>query len=187
MDSQTINLNKEQIEKAIPRVEKGLKQYKWLQIEFKKRNVSENREFQKAFNAYYRVRRNSKWQTEFYNLLEINKFKNPYFEDILSDLYQKTGRMEASFVSKLIATINPDMPVIDKIVFNNLNLKLPQTNTENRSSIINEKYRILNKKFTEYLETENGKYLIKKFTEKYLESDITKVKMLDFVLWQTRS
>lgn len=181
-----MNLNKEQITKAIPKVEKGLGQYKWLQNEVKKRNVSENREFQRKFNAYYRVRRNPKWQIEFYKLLEINKLKNSSFEDILSNLHQKTGKMEASFVSKLVATINPNMPIIDKVVFSNLNLKLPPANIKNRDSEIGKKYQTLIKEFSEYLETENGRYLVEKFIEKYPDANITKIKMLDFVLWQTR-
>ena len=40
-------------------------------------------------------------------------------------VYEKTGRIEASFASKLVATINPRMPVVDRIVLKNLYWRLP--------------------------------------------------------------
>ena len=182
-----IFLTKQQIDTAIPKVKVGLEKYLWLQNEVSRRNVALDREFQQKFNGFYRVRRNQEWQKEFYKLLEVNKNTNTSFINILSKLYKKTNRIEASFVSKLIATINHKMPVIDKIVFANLNLRLPPTTTKNRILIISEHYQTLNKEFLEFLKTENGRYLVKQFTKKYPKAKITKVKMLDLILWQTRS
>ncbi len=40
--------------------------------------------------------------------------------EILSEIFKNTGRVEASFASKLYATLYPDYPFIDSIVLNNL-------------------------------------------------------------------
>jgi hypothetical protein len=182
-----IILQKPQIDKALPKVKNGPEKYLWLQNEVNKRNVSLDREFQRKFNAFYRVRRNKDWQKEFYKLLEINKGNIIDFYHMLVRFYDKTKKVEASFISKLVATLNPKMPIIDKIVFNNLGLSLPATYKKNRSLIINEQYKILIKEFSDYLQTDNGRYLVERFTKEYPQAKISKVKMLDLILWQTRS
>lgn len=181
-----ISLKKQQIKNAIPRVKAGLEKYLWLQKEFKLRDVIKDREFQRKFNGFYKVRRNSDWQKVFYELLENNKNRKVSFKDTLAKLYKKTGRMEASFASKLVATINPKMPVIDAVVFKNLGLVLPSRNTKNRELLIDERYQHLIKEFSLFLQTEEGKYLIGKFIKEYPRANITEIKMLDFILWQTR-
>lgn len=40
--------------------------------------------------------------------------------------------------------------------------------------------------FDDFLKTENGKYLVEQFVREYPNAKISKIKMLDFVLWQTR-
>jgi hypothetical protein len=185
-NKQKISLNNAQIQKALSLISNGLERYLWIQGEFKKKDVTKNGEFQKIFNGFYKVRRNEDWRKKFYSLLEKNKNNYIEFKDILSDFYKKTGRMEASFISKLVATVNPRMPVIDKIVFKNVGLKLPYTKKRNRDLIIEEQYKILIKKYLFFLKTKEGVYLVKEFTKKYPKAKITKIKMLDLVLWQTR-
>lgn len=182
-----LKLSKAEIKIAIPKVKIGLNKYLWIQNEFKKRDVGKDREFQKKFNGFYRIRfKGEDWKREFYKLLEEGKGKNLVFKDVLIDMYKRTGNIEASFISKLIATIDPEKAVIDSIVFNNLGLKLPSSNVENRIEIINDLYLRLNKIFLSFLKTEEAKYLIDEFSKEYPETNITRVKMLDLVLWQIR-
>lgn len=180
------NITKEQLKKTLPKIKKGLELYLWIQSEVPKRDISKDREFQRKFNAFYKVRRNQTWQKDFYELLEVSKKGEVSFEDILNRLHKKTGKIEASFSSKLVATINPTMPVIDTIVFKNLGLKLPLTNTKNRVAVINELYQVLIQKFFHYLKSDDGKHLTVQFKKEYPKAKISKVKMLDFVLWQMR-
>ncbi|HNY35979.1 MAG TPA: hypothetical protein PLD14_01695 [Candidatus Pacearchaeota archaeon] len=182
-----IHIEKEQILEIIPRLKSPLEQYLWIQNEITKRNVSIDREFQRRFNGFYRVRRNSDWQKDFYQLMESSKNKNVSFGEVLDEMYKRTGKMEASFVSKLIATINPEMPIIDKIVFDNLGLTLPSTGIKNRDLIIKGQYQTLINELCFFLQTENGKYLIEQFIKRYPETEISKIKMLDFVIWQIRN
>jgi hypothetical protein len=182
-----IKLQKHHIEEALHKIKTGLDKYQRLQTEVRNSNVKNNRDFQRRFNAFYRVRRNKVWQEVFYNLLESNKNRSVTFEDILNNLYQKTHRVEASFASKLVGTINPEMPIIDKVVYSNLGLKLPHAKTENRQKVICVQYESLRQEFLTFLKTENGKYLVRRFSNEYPKAKITEVKMLDLVLWQTRA
>lgn len=77
-------------------------------------------DFQRKFNGFYGVRRNAFWRSHFYELFEAAKASDqPHqqlFEAVLSDLYSRTDRVEASFASKLVATLRPNAPIIDSIV-----------------------------------------------------------------------
>jgi hypothetical protein len=143
--------------------------------------------FRRQFNHFYRVRRKKEWQDKFYELLESFKGAAVSFPDIFDALYRATGRYEASFASKLLATLNPDMPVIDSIVLGNLKLRLPATSSKDRVSRIYQLHSKLLTCFTDYLATEDGKYLVTRFRETYPGIDVSEIKMLDLVLWQTRA
>ncbi len=107
-----IQLDEAAIEKALPLAAAGLKTNCWLQAALAEADVAHHREFQTRFNAFYRVRRNPAWQSAFYGLLQENKSKRQSFADVLRALHAVTGRAEASFASKLVASVDPDMPVI---------------------------------------------------------------------------
>lgn len=50
-----ITLDKEQINKALPKIKKGLIQYVWIQSELLKRDISKDEEFQRKFNYFYKI------------------------------------------------------------------------------------------------------------------------------------
>ena len=81
-------------------------------------------EFQRLFNGYYRVRRNEAWRKAFYNLFQRAKNEGFSFDRIIKELYQQTGNIEASFSSKMLATIDLSKPIWDQYVLQNLGLKL---------------------------------------------------------------
>jgi hypothetical protein len=68
-------------------------------------------------------------------------------------------RYEASFSSKLLATIDPDMPVINSIVLRHLKLRLPAHIASQRAKCIVELHGGLVTCFTEFLTTETGRYV----------------------------
>ena len=76
--------------------------------------------FRTRFNGYYGVRRNEAWRERFYRSFEWAKTSHlppaDLFATILGRLHAETARVEASFVSKLVATLHPGQPVIDSIV-----------------------------------------------------------------------
>jgi len=108
-----VELTRTQIEEALPRVARGLEQYLWLQEHRDSGDILTDTVFRRRFNGFYRVRRATKWQDKFYRLLQKKKAQPVTFGQALRALHRATGCYEASFASKLVATIRPEMPVID--------------------------------------------------------------------------
>ncbi len=182
-----IQLDEAAIERAIPRIAAGLEKYSWLQAALPTRDVARDREFQTAFNAFYRVRRGIAWQSAFYRLLQRSKSDPPSFASVLRALLAEAGRVEASFASKLVASVDPEMPVIDAFVLKNLDLRLQRTGpVERRLARIVELHDCIRQTYSGYLESERGRYLVASFEASYPGRHITRTKMLDLVLWQTR-
>ena len=145
-------------------------------------NVAQHKEFQRRFAGYYKVRfLKPAARQKLFDLLEGSKNLPADFGRILEKLRAATGRIEESFASKLAATIDPNLPVIDSRVRDNLGLSRA-LGTENAKGI----HQKIREQYADFLSTESGRYLIRRFAETYPEAHITPVKMLDLVLWQTR-
>jgi hypothetical protein len=80
----------------------------------------------------------------------------------------------------------PGMILNPVIILKHLRLPLPPKGTENRIAKINELHQTLISEFVDFLKTDDGKYLTRRFKEAYKSAKINKVKILDFVLWVTR-
>jgi hypothetical protein len=104
-------------------------------------------DYQRNFNYFYQVRRNAEWRKKFYALfyclrdlgdLRAARDSNVNFEHILRTLLAETGKVEASFASKMAATLDPSSPVIDRHVLSYVGRKLPISvkDTEKRIGII---------------------------------------------------
>jgi len=170
-------------------IEKGLKKYLLIMQLVRKVNVKESAEFQKLFNGFFRIMKKPKsFYAALYEYLELNKNKKVSFEKTLDYFYQKFEKIEASFSSKIIATINPDFPVWDSEVLKSLNLKAPSYNIpkEKRIRIIISIYENIQKWYSDFLKTEEAKNMIRIFDEKMGKTNLTKTKKIDLILWQTR-
>ena len=183
-----VKLSKQDIDAALPKVQVGLNKYLWLQG-----HVTDNPTtfysdlfFQKKYNGFYKVqRRNESWMSAYYSIMAEAAAQRFSFEKILISLCQATSRVEASFSSKLFATLNPAAPVIDAWVLVNTGIKLPYAGAKNRLQDICKVHRDLGMLFTTYLTTPDGHYLVNEFIKRY-RACVTPEKMLDLVLWQTR-
>ena len=102
----------------------GFDKYKQIMETVRKTDVSTDPDFQRTFNAFYRVRRNAEWRKAYYDLFETAKDSNPSFESIIRTIYEATDNIEASFSSKMLATINPDKTIWDRYVMQNLCLNM---------------------------------------------------------------
>jgi hypothetical protein len=181
-----IELTRTQIKEALPRVARGLEQYLWLQEHRDSSNILTDPVYRRRFNGFYRVRRATEWQDTFYRLLQRTKAKPVTFGQVLRALHRATGRYEASFATKLVATIRPEMPVIDSVVLKNLGLSLPRHNVPDRLARLQRLHETLRSRYRAFLQSDTGRYLVKRFRQKYPGARISNVKMLDLVLWQTR-
>ena len=164
----------------------GMNKYKDIMAQFHENiNIADSREFQKKFNWFYRIRRNPAWQKAYYNYFSANKKnKNITFDEILDYMYEQTGRYEASFCSKMLHTINPDMPIRDKFVLKNLKIEVGKWNDKLENTKI--AYQEIVNWFNKALKDESIKEEIKKFRKYYSDFDFSDVKILDFFLWNER-
>lgn len=180
-------LDHSKIEQLLPLVAPGLDRYLRIQTSLYRVNTAVDGDFQRVFSGFYRVRRNSAWRSSFFRLLESEKATPHAFDLVIRKLHSSTGRIEASFASKLVATVDPSQPVIDSIVLANVGMALPRAaTTEERLARITQLHKRLRDVLTEFLTTADGKYLVRRFQDRYANVDLTPVKMLDFVLWKLR-
>ena len=153
-------------------------------------DVSTNREFRKKFNHFYRLRqRESEFYTVFYRKLEESKKGEcPTFGELVDYFFNKFERIEASFSSKLIATVNPNLPVWDNEVLRNLGLRKPYyyETVDLRLKKIKKLYDVIRNWYVDYLKTDEATKQLKKFDNHFPNSGITNTKKIDLILWQTR-
>ncbi len=104
----------------------GLERYCQLQESLSRVDVRSDGDYQRAFKSFYRVRRGRGLCEPFFSILEREKNNPaPSFGKVLAEIHGRTGRVEASFSSKLVATIDADLPVWDRHVLDNLGLRPP--------------------------------------------------------------
>ena len=146
-------------------------------------DVSVNAEYQKDFSRYFRVRRNSEWQRIFYTELEL-KSVGAEFEPVLNYLYEETGLVEASFASKLVATIDPTKPILDSKVLAYLGLRIGGSSPERRLSAAVQAYYHIAEWYKTYLMLPEAAENIKLFDSLLPGYTwVSDTKKIDFLLW----
>ena len=170
-------------------MQEGVKKYAKLTSGFWNTNVATDREFQKLFNGFYRVqRRNEEWYKAYYALMEKGKTQTFNFEKTLGFLYEETGRVEASFVSKLLHTLNNDMPIWDAFVLKNLEKKKPYGTGEKKIEKCVSVYDEIVAWYKIALASDEIERKIMEFDKAFPEyTGFSKTKKLDFMLWQMRT
>ena len=148
-------------------------------------DTPESAEFQRKYDAFYRLRRNKSWRTEYFRLMaDFRERNDPSFGEILLRLYQATGQIEASFASKMLAVFDTDMPILDSHVLKVLNLKLTGKTPELKLSNAVVLYDRICRWYKAFLKTENAKDMIGQFDIEFPElQNMSRVKKIDFILW----
>jgi hypothetical protein len=134
------------------------------------------------------VRRNNEWRNKYFSYFEDNKDnKNICFSEIITYLYETTGNIEASFSSKMLATINQDRPIWDQYVLKNLGLELIGKNNIEKLQNAILLYDVIVRWYKDYMSTDNCKECLDLYNRnlpKY--SMISDIKKIDFLLWSNR-
>ena len=166
----------------------GLDKYSDLILSYQKTDVSTDLEFQRKFNAFYMIRRNEEWRRKYYTLFEANKNSSPSFPYILMQLYELTGNVEASYASKMVATINPCLPIWDQYVLQNLGFRLTGYKTEDKLLHAINIYNEILQWYKDYLQTPEAKENIAIFNRWLPDySWLSDEKKIDFMLWSRRA
>lgn len=178
----------QQIRDAIKRVERGLFRYLELKMLLASGVDVRDRNFQKLFNGFYRVsRRTPAWYVLFYDVFYEALVNDFSFYQILEAIFRGTGRVEASFASKIRASIDESSVVIDRVVLSNVGLKLSRSdNPQQRMRAAFQTYKDLEKSIAAIRASDFGIFIIDEFRRCYPHATVTDVKAIDLTLWQLR-
>ncbi len=165
----------------------GLDKYHYIVSRVNETDVSLDADFQRTFNGFYIVRRNESWRKTYYEHLEKMKSETPTFASILTYLFEKTGNIEPSFSSKMLATIYPDKPIWDRYVVQNLNLELTGLTKQERLKNAIFLYLKIEKWYEEFLQTDKAEECIKTFDRLLPDYRwLSSIKKIDCILWSIR-
>lgn len=151
-------------------------------------DVSKDIKFQRTFNGFYKVRRNEAWRNHYYNLFQnMKECNNTEFGYVLEQLYKLIGNVEASFASKMIATLNPQMPIWDQNVLKNLGIKQIESGGTKKLWEAERLYGRMIDWYGSFLKTDNAHQYIEKFNQVLPDYVwVSDVKKIDFYLWGVR-
>ena len=182
-------MDESQVVDAVAKARKGIAQYLAIMDSVHRVDVRRSRDFQKQYNAFYRVRqRPSEWYEAYFEYLERSKKTRPQFGRALDYLWSRLGRYEPSFSSKLVATLDPDLPVWDRFVLKNTGQKAPAYAALDRVQKAKAVYRSIQSWYEGYLCSDEGQSVLSVFDREVEEHHrLTDLKKVDFVLWQTRA
>ena len=181
-------MDREKIISAIRKARKGISQYLEIMNSFHLTDVSTDREFQRKYNSFYRVRQRSRdWYDTYYSYMQLQKCKAPGFPKVLRYIYSELGRYEPSFSSKFVATHNPELPIWDAFVLKNTRIKAPYYTDPYKIFKAEKKYKEIQDWYAQYIRSDSGRSIIEIFNELVPEHNmISNLKKIDFILWQTR-
>jgi hypothetical protein len=180
LDAQRIM--REQIAKSL-----GFFQYGQIMRTVGSVDVSCDEDFQLLFNGYFRIRRNAQWRNAYYLLFQKMKASQPDFRGIITELYRETGNIEASFSSKMLATLDPDRPIWDQFIVKSLRFKLTGQSKEETLENAIRIYADIKAWYGRFLGTDGAKACIKVFDRALPDYGwLSNVKKVDFFLWSSQ-
>lgn len=182
-----LRLSEQEIDRALDRVEPGLRKYLWIMGRVRGCDVRTDATFQRTFNGFYRVRKNAVWRAAFYELMETAKTRPLGFADVLGSLRASVGSVEASFASKLVATLDPERPVWDQFVLTNLGLRKPYAYQRDQFDRTLRVYEELQRRHAELVRSPVGRLICERFVARHPGAVLTDAKRVDLVLWQHRA
>jgi len=182
-----ISINACQLAAALPKVESGLQKYSAIQALVSGDTTGfKDPILRRLYNGFYRVRRGQPWQAVYFDLM-LQTQKHGYgFSEVLTALHRTTGRYEASFASKLLATLDTSQPVIDSVVLKNLDCKLPVATSTQRLQGIVAIHSDLQQNVQSFLSSVEGRTLVAQFKASFPHHAVSEEKAVDLVLWQMR-
>lgn len=152
-------------------------------------NVITDPAFQRLFNGFYRLRRNQAFRQVYFRYMEENKgCACLEFDQVLMFLHKECNRVEPSFSSKLLATVNPEKPVWDSLVLCHLGLEPPAAYrpSEIRLPACVGLYHQIENWYQDFLPTAQCDQVVAVFDACYPHLPITRLKKIDLALWSVR-
>lgn len=186
--------NKDKIIRKLKERSKELEPYFYIKKTYDNDcQISNNRNFQDAYRKFYIMNSAGLTHKHFEKYFQLLEGKETNLEEILNQLYQiKTLRnvhsIQFSFGTKLLHTINNDLPIYDIHIASMTNLLQPNDSALEKSLRIAKRLELYNQLIDFYkniLEEREIKQLLENVrTEfKWAEDKISNLKVLDYLLW----
>jgi len=176
---------------------KDLDTYVSIKDEFLKGGVGSNGAFQLKFNSFYRLNGaglTKEFKSAYFKLMEENRntedFDNRQIKEILLELFkyknaQGNNCIHFSFATKLMHTINNNLPIYDSMIkkvfgftgphsYNNINEKI-------NNYLIH--YEAIKDTYRQIIENNKLNSTFALFDLKFPNSTLSKTKTLDFIFW----
>jgi hypothetical protein len=173
------------------KIEIGLEKYNEIMTLYAcSSNLSKDYLFQKKYKAFYKLNFAKKsddfYKVYFMLLNKISKSGNSDIDKVLKYLHKVEEKKELSFASKMLATIDPNLPVWDSKVRNVLKVKYKTNFKATYKDIIEcvEAYKVFCNWYKLFLKTPEANSFIAEFDKHFPKSKISKMKKLDFIFWQ---
>ncbi len=190
-------INQEHALKALQTTRNPVERYIRLQVLGMDPTQFRKADARRQFNAFYRVRRGPSWQDRFFGLLENESAAlsaspptSSDFLRVLDKLFELTGRWEASFASKLVATANGMAPVIDSIVAKNIGRRVPLSSEKGYRANIHELYDEISRVLSAGVASPRGHEWTERFDAAFGHLPNIEVikppKKIDLLLWASR-
>ena len=160
--------------------------YFWLQNNLHKRDISTDKEYQRKFAGYYRMRFVSqKYRNSFFELFETAESQTaPSFRTISETLFCVDGKHEFSFITKMLHTIDSHRPIYDSQV--DAALRIHRKYQRDFEKKIRQDEEILNRLSVLYQELGALPYMagpLAAIDQILPDQWMSTEKKLDFILW----
>lgn len=169
------------------KIEKCLIKYCCITSSFQNSlDIRKDLDFQKKYKGFYRMRRNQIFCDSYFKLMYKHKSETKLnFCSLIKKLYKVGNKKEISFTSKLMATINPDLPIWDSKVIKYIttNFKFIPKKIKNIEHACYNYIELL-EWYKQFMETGNAKRMLREFNSQFPNARITDLKKIDLMLWQ---
>lgn len=130
-------------------------------------DVSKDRSFQKSFVGYYFAGPKPQAFRDFYfSYMQQCRCVHPSYTEILQSVYDHTGEVHYSLSSKLLHTLDPDNPILDRHVMRLLGFALLDSSHTDASARINyygSVFDTISAEYKQYKDTPFMKEAIERF------------------------
>lgn len=175
--------NGSQLLAAIPL--RMVEKYRWIQSHFQHTNAACDREFQKRYAGFYRMRFVSPaYRQAYFRLLEYGKQQEMSFEELARQLYAIDNRHEFSFLTKMLHTLDTNRPIYDSQV--DVALSIHRRAVSDFELRLQQDHVILQammKAQQSLLQDPRVQAVLAEFTQTFTADDMSEAKKLDFLLW----
>jgi len=177
-------IDTKQLKNNVDKINVGLVKYMFIMSNLHTCDVSQDIAFQKLYKGFYKVRRDDAFCHVYFDYMQKNKKnKDLTFGEVLTHIHKETNRVEPSFSSKLLATVNPNVPVWDSHVLSQLSIEPPNYLDKNRLQETIDTYSALENWYDKYMNTKNAADAITCFDKLIPNTNLTDIKKIDLVIW----